>query len=172
MYTHKKEHKQRTILQQPPKPPSPVEKRISVHLSWQAVYIKSHSFHLGNAGKCCNQLHLSGTGVYLFFFLLLFVFFSCPHLAIFITQFPNPIQMLRFGPKHGVMIEADLSLCYGASASSLMNRHAQEACSWLLYEMRVFLCGSWRSQWLPSAGMLRETQAGRVKETGQQKRGK
>lgn len=29
-------------------------KRINVTLSWAAVYIKSHSFHLGSAGKCCK----------------------------------------------------------------------------------------------------------------------
>lgn len=33
---------------------SRAEERINVTLSWQAVYIKSHSFHLGTAGKCCK----------------------------------------------------------------------------------------------------------------------
>lgn len=33
---------------------SRAEERINVTLGWQAVYIKSHSFHLGTAGKCCK----------------------------------------------------------------------------------------------------------------------
>lgn len=56
-HTHTYKHTKTHYSVATPKPPSHVEKRISVYLCWHAVYIKSHSFNLGNPSKsmvCCN----------------------------------------------------------------------------------------------------------------------